>query len=87
LTWYEYRWPIRAQNDMPLVKGTETDSKGNFEFGVLKDGHYTLVVDDEALGNSDWFDVEIKSLPRETVSVTIDISPNFPDCKGGTNSS
>jgi hypothetical protein len=83
LTLYEYRWPIRARDDMPLVKATETDAHGNFDFGVLKQGHYTLIADDEGWRHSDWFDVEIRSLSRETASVTIEISPHFPDCKGG----
>ncbi|MBI3646991.1 MAG: hypothetical protein HY233_13670 [Acidobacteriales bacterium] len=68
---------------MPLVKATETDSHGHFDFGVLETGHYTLIVDDEGWGHSNWFDVEIESLTQKTVSVTIDISPHFPDCKGG----
>jgi hypothetical protein len=60
-----------------------TDDHGNFDFGVLNEGHYTLIVDDAGWGSSEWFDVEIKSLPKQTDSVTIDVSPHFPDCKGG----
>ncbi|MGB9007469.1 MAG: hypothetical protein WCC18_02555 [Candidatus Acidiferrales bacterium] len=68
---------------MPLVKKTEADDSGNFDFGALNDGHYTLVVDDPKWASSSWFDVEIKKLPRQTDSVIVDVSPNFPDCKGG----
>jgi len=49
----------------------------------LRPGHYTLIVDDGDWGTSHWFNVEVKLQPKETVTVTIDISPNFPDCKGG----
>jgi hypothetical protein len=62
----------------PLVKKVETDGNGMFDFGVLRTGHYTLAIDDE-----DFFDVEIKVLPQITESVTIDVSPVFPDCTGG----
>jgi hypothetical protein len=78
LALYEYRWP-RAQNAMPpLVKTLETDGNGAFDFGPLLTGHYTLVIDGE-----DSFDVEIKELPQVTASVTIDVSPIYPDCTGG----
>jgi hypothetical protein len=78
LVLYEYRWP-RARNDMPpIVKTLETDGKGVFDFGPLRTGHYTLVIDGE-----DSFDVEIKELPQVTESVTIDVSPVHPDCTGG----
>ena len=80
---YSYRQPITIVSDMPLVKATETDADGNFDFGSLNEGHYTLIVDDEAWGSSEWFDVEIKNLPQRTASVSIDISPVTPDCKGG----
>jgi hypothetical protein len=68
---------------MSLVKKSVTDGDGNFDFGSLDQGHYTLIVHDMRWDSSDWFDVEIKNLPRQTDSVTVDISPNFPDCKGG----
>jgi hypothetical protein len=83
LTLYEYRWPINARNDMPVMKTVDTDSSGKFDFGVLPDGHYALVLDDQNWGNATWFDVELKRLPKETATVVIDISPNFPDCQGG----
>jgi hypothetical protein len=75
---YEYRWPRVGSAMPPVVKALETDGNGVFDFGTLLPGHYTLVVDGE---NS--FDVEIKPLPEITESVTIDVSPVHPDCKGG----
>jgi hypothetical protein len=51
------------------VKAVETDNVGRFDFGPVKTGHYTLVVED------DRFDVEVKDLPHLTESVTIDVSP------------
>jgi hypothetical protein len=60
---------------MPLIKTTQADSHGSFDFGVLQPEHYTLVVDDDDWGRSDGFDFEITPLPQETVSVTVDISP------------
>ncbi len=80
---YEYRRPIKQRNDMPLVKTTKTDDHGNFDFGDVKPGHYTLILDDADWGWSDWYDVEITPKAKQTVSVTIDMSPFFPDCKGG----
>jgi len=67
----------RVRSDLELVKTVETNSDGRFDFGPLKTGHYTLVIE------GDQFDVEIKDLPRLTESVTIDVSPIFPDCTGG----
>jgi hypothetical protein len=62
----------------PIVKMVETDGDGMFDFGPLQAGHYTLTIDDE-----DSFDVEVKELPQVTESVTIDVSPVYPDCTGG----
>jgi hypothetical protein len=83
LTLYEYRWPINARNDLSFIKHAKADANGHFDFGLLQPGHYTLVVDDEGWGRSDWYDVEVKDMPRTTESVTIDVSPHFPDCMGG----
>jgi hypothetical protein len=83
LTLYEYRWPISARTDMPVVRSVDTDSNGHFDFGSLPPAHYALVVDDRNWGSSNWFDVEVKSTPTPTESVTVDVSPHFPDCKGG----
>ncbi len=79
---YEYRWPLHNRNEMPLVKTVKTDGNGRFDFGVLQEGHYTLVIDwPSEYANS--FDVEIKKLPRPTSFVKIDVSPVYPDCTGG----
>jgi hypothetical protein len=83
LTLDSYRFPIKDRGDLFLVKKAVADREGNFDFGSWNQGHYTLVVDDARWGQSDWFDVEITKVPRETESVIVDISPNFPDCKGG----
>jgi hypothetical protein len=76
VTLYEYQWshPPRA---LPLVKAVETGNNGRFDFGPVKTGHYTLVVE------NDQFDVEVKDLPHLTESITIDVSPFYPDCTGG----
>ena len=68
---------------MPLIKAIEADSRGGFDFGTLPSGHYTLIVDDNRWAHSDRFDFEITNLSKATLSVIIDISPHFPDCKRG----
>ncbi len=88
LTLYEYRWPVHSLNELPLVKTIFADANGRFDFGPLKNGHYTLVVDgqfasDERGLGTQVFDVEMKELPRVTESVLIDVSPFTPDCMGG----
>jgi hypothetical protein len=79
---FEYRWPLRNQSEMPFVKEVRTDASGNFDFGALQEGHYTLVIDwPSEFG--DRFDIEIKKLPKSTSSVRIDVSPANSDCTGG----
>jgi hypothetical protein len=78
LVLYEYRWPISRNNMPPIIKTVETDGEGMFDFGPIRAGHYILNIVDE-----DWFDVEIKEPPQVTESVTIDVSPTYPDCTGG----
>jgi hypothetical protein len=78
LALYDYRWPRVAWDDGTLAKTVETDERGNFDFGPLKTGHYTLKVDD-----GDLFDVEVKDMQPVTESVIIDVSPFYPDCTGG----
>lgn len=79
---YEYRWPIHDRTETPFIKAVTTDKNGKFDFGNVPAGHYTLVIDwPVADGNS--FDVEIKNSTAETSSVTIDVSPVDPDCRGG----
>jgi Prealbumin-like fold domain len=78
---YEYRsW--RTLRESHPIATVRTDENGKFNFGALPTGHYTLVIDwpDEY---GEIFDVEIKSLPVETTSITIDVSPVDPDCTGG----
>jgi len=75
LALYEYSQPW---DETSLVKTVVSDNNGNFDFGPLKIGHYTLRIDD-----NDLFAVEVKDLPRVTESVTIDVSPIHPDCRGG----
>ena len=79
---YEYRWPLHDRSEMPLVKAVRADEIGVFDFGVLQEGHYTLVIDwPSEFANQ--FDVEITKRPRPTSSVKIDVSPVYPDCTGG----
>jgi hypothetical protein len=47
-------WARGARDDGALVKTVETVDHGNFDFGPLKKGHYTLRIDD-----GDLFDVEV----------------------------
>lgn len=75
LALYEYHQPWDQSS---IVKTIETDNAGYFDFGPLKTGHYTLRIDD-----NDLFAIEVKELPRITVSVIIDVSPIHPDCTGG----
>lgn len=79
---YEYRWPLHDRTEMPLVETVKTDGSGRFDFGELQEGHYTLVIDWPS-EYAEWFDVEIKKLPKPTSSVKIDVSPVYPDCTGG----
>jgi hypothetical protein len=77
---YEYRFPARLA-DLPLVKAVTADSHGRYDFGVVKSGHYTLVVDDMRFFDAS--DVEVRADGPPTLSVTIDVSPVSPDCTGG----
>ncbi len=81
LTLYEYRSPVRSWGEFPLLRTVDADRGGNFDFGDLPKGHYVLEVKDSTL--HDWFEVEVTATARPTDSVLIDISPFFPDCKGG----
>jgi hypothetical protein len=79
---YAYRWPLHERSEMPLVKSVRTDNSRQFDFGILPEGHYILLIDWPS-ADANWFDVEIKKLPRGTSSVKIDVSPVHPDCTGG----
>jgi hypothetical protein len=76
---YEYGrpWPRDAK---PLAQ-TIANSAGEFEFGTLKEGHYSLFI--KGGGMQDSFDIEITNKVPRTKEVTLDISPIFPDCTGG----
>jgi hypothetical protein len=78
---YEYRFPLSIHQGQPVAT-VSADKEGRFDFGTLPEGHYTLMIG-WPVGYSDLFDVEITSLPVETVSVLIDVSPVNPDCTGG----
>jgi hypothetical protein len=79
---YKYGWPIHDHSQTPLVKTVVTGKNGRFDFGSVPLGHYRLLIDWPAI-DSNSFDVEINNLATETSSVTIDVSPVDPDCKGG----
>jgi hypothetical protein len=82
LTLYEYS-QTKSLATRPKLKTIAADSHGNFDFGPITPGHYALTIHEPTWNNSDYFDVEIKSLPTPTASVLIDISPIHPDCTGG----
>jgi hypothetical protein len=80
LTLYEYRYPAKVE-DLKKIAEVMADSDGNFDFGLVPKGHYSLkIVSDQ---NDDWFDVEVIDAARKTAHVTIDTSPVSPDCSGG----
>jgi hypothetical protein len=68
---------------MAPLKRIVTDAKGKFDFGALSPGHYTLVIEETEWPHSDWFNLEVKGPRNPSGSVTIDVSPVSPDCKGG----
>jgi hypothetical protein len=68
---------------MTPIKSIVGNADGRFDFGPFPPGHYTLEVRDGDWGYSEWFDVELKDLGKETKSIKIDVLPIHPDCKGG----
>jgi len=82
LTLYEYR-SVRFE-ELKKVASVTTDSHGDFDFGSIPKGHYFLnviVKDSDRLGGL--FEVEVTEAVKATKSLTIDVSPIHPDCKGG----
>ncbi|MGC2697969.1 MAG: hypothetical protein WA738_19455 [Candidatus Angelobacter sp.] len=76
---YEYASP-RHKDAKPLARAV-ANSAGEFEFGTLKEGHYSLFI--KGGGMQDSFDIEITNKVPRTKEVTLDISPIFSDCTGG----
>jgi len=82
LTLYEYR--TARLEELRKVASVTTDGRGNFDFGSVPKGHYFLdiaVKDSDRLGGL--FDVEVTDAVRTTKTITIDVSPIHPDCRGG----
>ncbi len=82
LTLYEYR--SAGFDELKKVAAVTTDNHGDFDFGSIPKGHYFLnivVKDSDRLGGL--FEVEVTDAVKVTKTVTIDVSPIHPDCKGG----
>jgi hypothetical protein len=81
LTLYDYpvRWTDGVKNR--IVKQVIADDRGDFDFGTLPAGHYTLLI--ASSRGEDVFDIQVTTLKQPTASVTVDVSPNYPDCTGG----
>jgi hypothetical protein len=76
----EYRSPREHGVELPFVKAATTDVHGEFDFGALRRGHFTLQIEGPWGGDS--FDIEIT--PAVKVDrVVVDISPVHPGCTGG----
>lgn len=57
---------------------------GDFDFGSILKGHYSLVVEvknTNQMGRS--LDVEVTDTVKSTRVITVDVSPIMPDCTGG----
>jgi hypothetical protein len=83
LTLYEYRFPAWTKQQKKIAV-VESDEHGNFDFGSIPEGHYSLDVEvkgSDRMGG--WFDVEVIDTVKATKNITIDISPVSPDCSGG----
>jgi len=79
LTLYEY-----GSLDRKKVAVVKTDGHGNFDFGAIPKGHYSLSIDlKEPSRMGDWFDVEVTDAVKATKDIVIDVSPISPDCTGG----
>jgi len=79
---YEYR--SAPLDQLKKVASLRTDVHGSFDFGAIPKGHYYLKITVEGsdrLGGL--FDVEVTDSVKPTRTITIDVSPIHPDCKGG----
>lgn len=81
LTLYEYPYRRRDNGENRIVKKVIADPQGGFDFGTLALGHYALLI--QSTRGEDMFDVQVTSLEKPTASVTLDVSPNYPDCTDG----
>ncbi|MFN7919326.1 MAG: hypothetical protein U0Q16_04470 [Bryobacteraceae bacterium] len=79
LSLYRYQWP-RDMHGKP-IKEVAAGKNGEFDFGELPVGHYSLALSLPAAGAE--FDVETIKRTVAAKSVLIDISPVLPDCSGG----
>ena len=77
---YDYPATPWRNGAKPLAR-TIADSSGEFDFGSVPEGHYSLYIKGRDL--EDLFDVEITRKARVTRKVILDISPHSPDCTGG----
>jgi hypothetical protein len=83
LTLYDYPWSP-AVLDLKRIAQVKTNSNGAFDFGALREGHYSLGVSvegSESLGG--WFPVEVTNKVGSTEAILLDVSPMHPDCSGG----
>jgi len=81
VTLYEYPGELRDIGSPRVIAKAKTDKQGHFDLGGVPDGHYSLEI--EVPWGEDWYDVQVTHMPKSTASVTIDVSPNYPDCTGG----
>jgi hypothetical protein len=82
LTLYEYRSPARVEN-LRKVAVITTDGRGNFDFGAIPKGHYSLSIDVKDHRMGAWFDVEVTDTVKPTKDIVVDVSPIAPNCQGG----
>ena len=84
LTLYEYRSPITRPEDLKRVATIAANSKGEFDFGAVPKGHYSLDINvngTDSMGG--WFDVEVTDAVAPTQSILLDVTGLSPDCTGG----
>ena len=82
LTRYQY-CSLCGLDQMVIVKTVKTNKDGKFDFGPLKEGRYKLTIRPAGWDGEDSLALQVKDMPKATDSVTLDVSPNSPDCPGG----